>query len=68
VSPQSSNGGDPANRASANGSEPHNEDTGNAFERFERLTRELVSVPKVELDRRLARAKRAKRKRATPAR
>jgi hypothetical protein len=62
VARESSNGGDPASQPSKNGSAPDaDDDTGTAFERFERLTQKLVNTPKSEVDERLERAKREKR-------
>ena len=57
--PESVNGSKPQ-RESANGSSPgqDDEDCGTEFERFERLTRQILSVPKDEVDRKRERAKR----------
>gem|GEM_PF-2616362 len=52
---------------SPNGTDPSDDDTGTAFERFERLTRNLVRVPKAEIDMQRKKAERAKiaRRRST---
>ncbi len=50
-------------RDSLNGAEPEPTEGESAFERFERLTRQLLSVPKRELDARLGQAKRESKRR-----
>lgn len=52
--------GSGSEQVSSNGSKPsdNDDDGGNAFERFEQLTRQIISVPKDEIDRRRERAKR----------
>lgn len=45
--------------ASPNGSDPASSDSATPFERFERLTRRLVSVPKEEIDKQRKKASRA---------
>lgn len=49
-------------KPSPNGSDPAKGDGPTAFERFERLTRDILSVPKAEIDKR--REKQPKRPRA----
>lgn len=48
---------------SLNGSDPEAVDGESAFERFERLTKQLLSVSKKELDERVERAKRESKRR-----
>jgi hypothetical protein len=49
---------------SLNGTDSSEDDTTGAFERFERLTRQLVRVPKTEIDKQRKKAERAKARRA----
>lgn len=64
---ESANGSKPADAPpSGNDPDPADNGEGTPFQRFERLTRKLVSVPKTEVNQRLEQAKR--KKRATPAR
>jgi len=53
-------------KQSANGSDPAKGDDGpTPFERFERLTREIVAVPKAEIDKRREKPKRPRTKART---
>lgn len=45
-------------KESANGSDPAKGDVPTPYERFERLTRDILSVPKSEIDKRREKAKR----------
>lgn len=52
--------------ANSNGAGPASDEGDNTtpFERFERLTKQLLTVPKEELDKRVKQAKRTSRRRA----
>ena len=55
-------------RQSVNGSDPAKSDGATPYERFERLTRDILSVPKAEIDKRREKAaKRPRRKSRTKA-
>lgn len=49
-------------RESAYGSDPAKGEVPTAYERFERLTREIVTVPKAEVDKRREKAKRPRKR------
>jgi hypothetical protein len=51
----------------SNGSEPADADTSTPFERFERLTKHIVNVPKTELDEKLGQEKRKVKTKQAPA-
>lgn len=53
---------DPASRNGAS-PEPDEADNLSPFERFERLTRQVLSVPKDELDKRVQQAKKSSKRR-----
>jgi hypothetical protein len=55
---ESDNGAEPSNNGSDPVSDPGDNDARTPFERFEGLTRQLLSVPKAELDKRRAKDKR----------
>ncbi len=55
---ESANGSDPAN---VSGSDPTDGEGPTPYERFERLTREIVKVPKAEVDKRREKAKRPRK-------
>ncbi len=59
---ESANGSDPSNGASPNGSDPLGANDQTPFERFEHLTREILSAPKAELDKRREKVKRPQRR------
>jgi len=61
----SANGSDPTEVSS---SDPAEDEGLTPYERFERLTREIVAVPKAEVDERREKAKRRRSKAASQAR
>jgi len=52
-------------KQSANGSDPAKDDGPTPYERFERLTREIIAVPKAEIDKRREKPKRPRAKART---
>jgi len=62
---ESANGSDPAK---VDGSDPTEDEGLTPYERFECLTREIVAVPKADIDKRREKAKRPRKRTRTPTR
>lgn len=62
---ESANGSDPAK---VSGSDPTEDGGPTPYERFEWLTREIVAVPKAEVDKRREKAKRPRNRARAPTR